>query len=126
MTEVNDMRGLVFEMLSALAYLRSIGRLPEELADSFAKLENAAREALEIREEKLQPMQPVPPVVPPVPPVKPQVVEVFAPSSDLPAYRQCPACGDTMPKIVHLKRRPRGALQCQACGHEYSFPAQWG
>lgn len=125
-TESERLRALVFEMLAALAYLRSIDRLPDDVA--FDRIEREARAALEItpqrpepEPEKLKEFIEPPPLQSAVP-----HVEVFAPTiPGLSAQRECPKCGDVGPKIAHLKRRPRAGLQCQACGHEYPFPSAW-
>ena len=126
-TEVEHLRALVFEMLSCLSYLRSIGRLPDDMTINFVRLEEDARAALEIKSEAKLPSATA--AQHPPPPLQSQVeppVDVFAPRyGSLVDAARCPKCGDETPKTVHLRRRPRGGLQCRACGHEYSFPSAW-
>jgi len=113
MTE-DKLRVLVFDMLAALTFLRSTGRTDDI---DVTELESRARDALEIMrvvEPPLKEFIEPPPVAP--------AMDVMV--STMPSHRECPKCSDTSPKTVHL-RRPRGALQCRACGHEYNFTAAW-
>jgi hypothetical protein len=126
---IEQLRGMVFDMLSALAYLRSINMLPKDF--EIDKLETNARKVLDIHQViasthdggKFEDVMGLPLVVFPDPP--PTVVQQQIEASNLPQHRICPMCGDRGQKTVHLKRRPRGGLQCQACDFEYAFPAKW-
>ena len=124
---IEQLRGIAFDLLSALAYLRSISVLPKDF--EINRLEENARKALDINqvhvsthdggklEDVMGEQRPL--IDFPVTVVEQQSL------ADIPSHRVCPMCGDRGPKTVHLRRRPRGGLQCNACSFEYAFPTKW-
>lgn len=121
-----QLRGTVFDLLAALSYLRSIDVLPKDF--EIDRIEQHARQMLDIKEyavdgSKVEVMGRMPLINFPEKPVPPAVQQVML--ADIPSHRICPMCGDRGPKTVHLKRRPRGGLQCQMCRFEYAFPTKW-
>jgi Zn ribbon nucleic-acid-binding protein len=38
------------------------------------------------------------------------------------SYKTCPKCKGRQTKIIHLSNDEDKAIECQVCGHLYSFP----